>query len=110
MQKSDKSLRSYIQHWSIIKKLAEDVSKERAIEAFILGLRRSDFVEEMGRTKPRTVSELIDVANQFADREEAYHNKRTRSPEDDKPHRYNNQRHRSRNYDNYNSHSQVAVG
>jgi hypothetical protein len=64
----------------------------------------------MGRTKPRTVSELMDVANQFADREEVYHNKRTQSPEDDKPHRYNNQRRRSHNYENYNSHSQVAAG
>jgi hypothetical protein len=64
----------------------------------------------MGRTKPRTVSELMDVANKFADREDAYHNKRTRSPEDSRSHRYNKQRRRSRNYENYNSHSQVAVG
>jgi hypothetical protein len=31
----------------------------------------------MGRTKPRIVSELMDVANKFADGEDAYHNKRT---------------------------------
>jgi hypothetical protein len=36
----------------------------------------------MGRTKPRTVSELMGVANRFADGEEVYHNKRARSPED----------------------------
>jgi hypothetical protein len=52
----------------------------------------------------------MDVANKFTDGENMYHNKRTRSPEDDRPHQYNNQRHRSRNYDNYNSHSQVAAG
>jgi hypothetical protein len=45
----------------------------------------------MDMTKPRTVSELMDVANKFVDGEDAYHNKRTRSPEDDRPHRYNNQ-------------------
>jgi hypothetical protein len=76
-QKSDESLCAYIQHWSIIKKLAEDVSEEQAIDAFVLSLPHSDFVEEMDRTKPRTISELMDVANKFVDGEDAYHNKRT---------------------------------
>jgi hypothetical protein len=61
-------------------------------------------------TKPRTISELMDVANKFGDGEDAYHNKITRSPEDDRPNRYSNQRRRSRNYDNHNSHSQVVAG
>jgi hypothetical protein len=52
----------------------------------------------------------MDVANKFTDGEDTYHNKRTRSPEDDRSHRYNNQRCRSCNYDNYSSHSQVAAG
>jgi hypothetical protein len=64
----------------------------------------------MGRIKPKTVAELMDVANRFADGEDAYQNKRTRSPEDDRSNRYNNQRRQSRNYDNYGSHSQVAAG
>jgi hypothetical protein len=59
-QKGDESLRSYIQHRSIIKNSAKDVFEERAINAFVLGLRRLDFIEEMGRNKPRTVSELMD--------------------------------------------------
>jgi hypothetical protein len=33
-------------------------------------------VEEIGRTKPRTVSELMEVANRFADGEDVYNNKR----------------------------------
>jgi hypothetical protein len=61
----------------------------------------------MGRTKPRTVSKLMDVANIFADGEDACHNKRARSPEDDRPHRSYNQRHRSCNYDN---HNHIAIG
>jgi hypothetical protein len=85
------------------------VSDERAIHAFTQGLRRADFVEEMGWIKPKTVAELMDVANIFADREDTYQNKRTRSPKDDRPNRYSNQRQRSRNYDNYGSHSQVAA-
>jgi hypothetical protein len=64
----------------------------------------------MGRTKPKTASELMDIANKFADGEDAYHNKRTRSPEDDRPLWYSNQRCRSHNHDNYNSHNQVVVG
>jgi hypothetical protein len=61
----------------------------------------------MGRTKPRTVSELMGVANRFADGEDVYHNKRARSPEDNRPQRYNSQRCISHNYDN---HNQIAAG
>jgi hypothetical protein len=64
----------------------------------------------MGRIKPKTVSELMDVANRFADGEDACNNKWTRSPEDDRRNRYGSQRRRSRNYNNYGSHSKVATG
>jgi hypothetical protein len=40
-------------------------------------------VEELGRTKPSTVSELMEVANKFADGEDAYNNKGAHSPEVD---------------------------
>jgi hypothetical protein len=61
----------------------------------------------MERIKPRTVLELMDIANRFADGEDACNNKRTLSSEDDRGNRYNNQRRRSRNYG---SHRQVAAG
>jgi hypothetical protein len=64
----------------------------------------------MGRIKPKIVSDLMDITNRFADGEDACNNKRTRSPEDDRENRYGGQRRRSRNYDNYGSHSQVAAG
>jgi hypothetical protein len=32
-------------------------------------------VEELGRARPRTISELMEVANRFADGEDAYNNK-----------------------------------
>jgi hypothetical protein len=64
----------------------------------------------MGRIKPRTISKLMDIANRFANGEDACNNKRTRSPEDDRRNMYNSQRRRSRNYDNYGSHSQLAAG
>jgi hypothetical protein len=63
--------------WSLIKNSAVEVSDERAIDAFIIGLRRRDLVEEMGKIKPKTVSDLMDVANRFTDGEDACNNKRT---------------------------------
>jgi hypothetical protein len=98
MQKRDGTLRSYIQRWSVIKNSAEDVSNERAIDAFSASIHRSDLVEEIGRTKPRTVSELMEVANRFADGEDAYNNKRGRSPEVDRASR---QMRRYRNGDSH---------
>jgi hypothetical protein len=64
-------------------------------------------VEEIGRTKPRTVSELMEVANRFADGEDAYNNKRGRSPEVDRASR---QRRRYRNGDSHARQNQVAAG
>jgi hypothetical protein len=58
VQQHNETLRAYIQRWSIIKNLVVEISDERAIDAFILGLRRGDLVEEMGRIKPKTVSDL----------------------------------------------------
>jgi hypothetical protein len=84
VQKKGETLRSYIQRWSVIKNSAEDVSDERAIDTFSAGLRRADLVEEIGRTRPTTVAELMEEANRFADGEDAYNNKRGRSPEVDR--------------------------
>jgi hypothetical protein len=92
---------------SVIKNSAKDVSDERAIDAFSAGLRRLDLVEEVGRTKPRTVSELMEVANRFADGEDAYNYKRGRSPEVDRASR---QRQRYRNGDSYARRNQIATG
>jgi hypothetical protein len=64
-------------------------------------------VEEIGRTRPRTVSELMEIANRFADGEYAYNNKRGRSLEVDKISR---QRRRYRNGDNHGRRNQIAAG
>jgi hypothetical protein len=79
MQGKGETLLSYIQQWSIIKNSAEDVSNERAVDAFLAGLCRSDLMEELGRTRPKTVSELIEITSRFAEGEDAYNNKRARS-------------------------------
>jgi hypothetical protein len=48
------------------------------------GLRHSDLVEEIGRTRPTTVAKLMEQANKFADGEDAYNNKRGRSSKVDR--------------------------
>jgi hypothetical protein len=110
VQQRNETLRAYIQRWSIIKNSTAEVSDERAIDAFTRGLRRGDLVEEMGRLKPKIVSDLMDIASRFADGEDTCNNKRTRSPEDDRGNGYGSQSRISHNYDNYGSHSQVAAG
>jgi hypothetical protein len=77
VQQRNETLRSYIQRWSIIKNSAVKVSDERAIDAFTPGLQRGDLIEEMGRIKPKTVSDLMDIVNRFAEDEDACNNKRT---------------------------------
>jgi hypothetical protein len=57
------------------KNSAEDVSDDRAVDAFWVGLRRADLVEELGRIRPKTISELIEIASRLADGEDAYNNK-----------------------------------
>jgi hypothetical protein len=107
MQGKGETLQSYIQRWSIIKNSVEDVFDERAVDAFSAGLCHSDLVEELGRTRPKMVSEVIEMASRFADGEDTYNNKRARSPEVDRASR---QRRRSRNEDGYVRCNQVAVG
>jgi hypothetical protein len=106
VQRKEETLRSYIQRWSVIRNSVEDVSDERAIDAFLAGLRRSDLVEEVGRTKPRTVSELMEVANRFADGEDTYKNKRGHSPEADRTSR---QKRRYCNGDSHGRQNSIAT-
>jgi hypothetical protein len=76
VQQCNETLRAYIQRWSIIKNSVVEVSDERVIDAFTLGLQRGDLVEEMGRIKPKTVSDLMVIAHGFADGEDACNNKK----------------------------------
>ena len=48
VKKSREPMRAYIQRWNIIKNSAKNISDERAIDAFGNGLRRKDFIEELG--------------------------------------------------------------
>jgi hypothetical protein len=49
----------------------ENISPERAIDAFRDGLIRRDFKEELRRYKPKTVDHLMSLANEWADGEDS---------------------------------------
>jgi hypothetical protein len=49
----------------------ENISPERAIDAFRDGLFQRDFKEELGRCKPKTVDHLMSLANEWADGEDS---------------------------------------
>jgi cobalamin biosynthesis protein CobT len=94
----------------VIKNSAENIFDERAIDAFNNGLHRTDFVEELGRVRPKTMGELMDLANTWASGEDAASNKRARSPEEEQARRGNDRSRRSRNYDDYDKPKQVSAG
>jgi hypothetical protein len=103
-------MRTYIQWWSIIKNSVEHMSDERAIDAFVAGIRRRDLIEDLGRSNPRTIAELMEIANRWADGEDVVDNKRQRSPEEDRNRNNNQNRRRFRNFAEYDGPGQVAAG
>lgn len=82
-QRSGESIRSYIQWWTILENTGEDISEERAIDAFNAGLRMRELKEELGNTKPKTIALLMDIANRWAYGEHSLHNNRARLVDDD---------------------------
>jgi hypothetical protein len=49
----------------------ENISPERAIDAFRDGLIRRDFKEELESCKPKTIDHLMSLANEGADGEDS---------------------------------------
>jgi hypothetical protein len=64
-------LGSYISRWISLHNTAENISPERAIDAFWDVLIRRDFKEELGHCKPKTVDYLMSLANEWADGEDS---------------------------------------
>jgi hypothetical protein len=117
VQRTGENLRSYISRWISLRNTAENISPERAIDAFRDGLIRRDFKEELGRCKPKTVDHIMSLANEWADGEDsiAAPRSRRRSAERDidaKDQFHNSSRkkdHRNR-YDDADATDMVAVG
>jgi hypothetical protein len=71
VQRTGENLRSYISRWISLRNTTENISLDRAIDAFRDGLFRRDFKEELGRCKPKTIDHLMSLANEWADGEDS---------------------------------------
>ena len=76
-------MRAYISRFTKILNEAINVSADRAIDAFSEGIRRETHIEELGRRKPQTITELMEIANGWADGEELARRSRPRDDDDD---------------------------
>jgi hypothetical protein len=97
--------------------MAENISPERAIDAFRDGLIRRDFKEELGRCKLKTVDHLMSLANEWADGEDSISAPRSRrrsvERDGDAKDQFHNSSHKKghRNrYDDADATDMVAVG
>ncbi|KAK1611617.1 hypothetical protein QYE76_035290 [Lolium multiflorum] len=71
-QKQKESMRAYIGRFTKLLNAAEDVSVDRAFDAFSDGIRRETYIEELGRKKPKTITKLMEIANSWADGEDNF--------------------------------------
>ena len=69
-----------------LKNSAVNVSHESAIRSFKEGVRRRELKKELGRQKPKTISEMMEIANRWADGEESLRSDRARSPKNNDGH------------------------
>ncbi|KAK1616587.1 hypothetical protein QYE76_022104 [Lolium multiflorum] len=114
-QKQKESMRSYIGRFTKLLNAAEDVSVDRAIDAFSDGVRRESYIEELGRKKPKTITKLMEIANSWADGEDNVRRPRQRSDDedDDQPKHDSGgrrDRHKRRKNHNYDDNNLVAAG
>jgi hypothetical protein len=117
VQRTGENLRSYISRWNSLRNTAENISPERAIDAFRDGLIRRDFKEELGRCKPKTIDHLMSLANEWADGEDsiAAPRSRRRSAEcdvdaKDQFHTSSRKKGRQNRYDDVDATDMVAAG
>ncbi|KAK1683082.1 hypothetical protein QYE76_043930 [Lolium multiflorum] len=108
-QKQEESMRSYIGRFTKLLNAAEDVSVDRAIDAFSDGVRRESYIEELGRKKAKTITKLMEIANSWADGEDNVRRPRRSDDEDDDQPKHDlgsrrdrHKRRKNRNYDDNN--------
>jgi hypothetical protein len=76
-------MRTYIRRFTKLLNAAEDVSVDRAIDAFSDGIRRESDIVELGRKKPKTITKLMEIANSWSDSEDNVRKPRPRSDDED---------------------------
>ena len=63
-------MRAYVARFTKLLNSAVNVSVDRTIDAFSDGIRRERYIEELGRRKPKTITELMEIANSWIDGED----------------------------------------
>src|SRR3954451_8095818 len=77
-------MRSYVACFTKILNEAVSISVDRAVDAFSEGIDRESHIEELGRRKPKTITELMEIANGWADGEDLARRSGPRENNDDK--------------------------
>src|SRR3954463_1559089 len=109
-QRTGESIRSDILRWSNTKNSAAHISEERAIDAFKDGVKRPDFKEELGRVKPKTLDQLMEIANSWADGKDCIQRAQSDEEDDYGRRRERCSKSRSRVYEDRDGHDMVAGG
>jgi hypothetical protein len=76
MQRTREPLYLYISCELGLRNSTNNVSDKREIDAFHDGLPQRDFRESLERAKPKTIDELMSLANEWADGEDSMQNPR----------------------------------
>src|SRR3954467_5847472 len=84
-------MRSYVARFTKILNEVVSISVDRAVDAFSEGIRRESLIEELGRRKPKTITELMEIANGWADGEDLARRRQPRENDDDNSRRRKNQ-------------------
>ena len=100
-QTSEESLHNYIKRFSKTRNSMPNISDAKAIAAFTKGLQHKQLHGKLYHKRPATIGELIQIANGYADAEEAEQAARPdrlshRDDDHREERRYNN---RNRRYD-----------
>ena len=90
--------------------LRAHISEERAIDAFRDGVKRPDFKEKLGRVKPKTLDQLMEIANSWADGEDCIQRAQLDEEDDYGRRRERCSKRRSRVYEDRDGPDMVAAG
>ena len=70
MQKSNETLRDYIQRWITLHHTVENVSDHQAVCAFKEGVKYRELNLKFGRTGDMSLSRMMEIATKYANGEE----------------------------------------
>jgi hypothetical protein len=70
VQKPNETLRDYIQCWTTLHHVVENVTKHQAVCAFKAGVRYRELILKFGRSGTLTMSRMMEIATRYVNGEE----------------------------------------